>query len=52
MGSPRKDRPDLEEHIQRTLAAAPPLTSQQRAALAELLRPARARTLDSGNDRR
>jgi hypothetical protein len=31
----------LEEYIAKTLATAPPLTSEQRAKLAELLRPAR-----------
>ena len=29
----------LEEHIQKVLAAAPALTSEQRAKLAELLKP-------------
>jgi hypothetical protein len=33
----------LNEHIQRVLAEAPPLTKQQRAELAELLRPIRVR---------
>lgn len=31
----------LAEHIERTLAEAPPLTDEQRAGLAELFRPAR-----------
>ena len=31
----------LEEHIEKTLAAAPPLTDEQRTRLAELLRPVR-----------
>lgn len=31
----------LAEHIERTLAEAPPLTAEQRAGLAELFRPAR-----------
>jgi hypothetical protein len=31
----------LADHIQRVLAQAPPLTGQQRAKLAELLRPVR-----------
>jgi hypothetical protein len=31
------------EYIERVLAAAPPLTSEQRAKLAELLRPVRRR---------
>ena len=30
----------LAEHIEKVLAAAPPLTDEQRTALAELLRPA------------
>ncbi|WP_324667158.1 putative PhiRv1 phage protein [Mycobacterium canetti] len=32
---------NLEAHIARTLAAAPPLTDEQRTRLAELLRPVR-----------
>ncbi len=31
----------LEEHVQRVLAEAPPLTDEQRTRLAELLRPVR-----------
>ncbi|BBZ34067.1 hypothetical protein MCNF_26720 [Mycolicibacterium confluentis] len=31
----------LDEYVDRVVAAAPPLTDQQRAQLAELLRPAR-----------
>jgi hypothetical protein len=31
----------LEGHIEKTLAAAPPLTDEQRCRLAELLRPVR-----------
>jgi hypothetical protein len=31
----------LAEHIERTLAAAPPLTAEQLSKLAELLKPAR-----------
>jgi hypothetical protein len=31
----------LADYIERTLAKAPPLTSEQRAKLAELLRPVR-----------
>ncbi|HME79873.1 MAG TPA: hypothetical protein VKI00_30695 [Mycobacterium sp.] len=31
----------LEDHIKRVLAQAPPVTSEQRAKLAELLRPVR-----------
>ena len=31
----------LRDHIERVLTTAPPLTRQQRAALAELLRPVR-----------
>jgi len=40
----RSDEPDvtaLEEHIQKVLSQAPPLTDEQRTRLAELLRPAR-----------
>jgi hypothetical protein len=33
----------LEDYIEKTLAAAPPLTAEQRARLAELLRPMRLR---------
>jgi hypothetical protein len=31
----------LEEYIEKTLAAAPPLTDEQRSRLAELLKPVR-----------
>jgi hypothetical protein len=31
----------LKQHIEKTLAAAPPLTDEQRCRLAELLRPVR-----------
>jgi hypothetical protein len=32
---------NIEDYVQRVLSAAPPLTAEQRAKLAELLRPVR-----------
>lgn len=34
----------VDEYVQRIVADAPPLTDQQRVALAELLRPVRVKT--------
>jgi len=41
--------PECPEWVRRVVAAAPPLTDEQRTQLAELLRPARAAVLDGGD---
>lgn len=40
----------LEDHIRRVVAAAPPLTLEQRDRLAALLRPATAHDVSFGGD--
>ena len=41
----------IAAYIERTLAAAPPLTDEQRVRLAELLRPARHTAANAAADR-
>ena len=41
MSRPHRDAARIADYIEKTLAAAPPLTDDQRTRLAELLRPAR-----------
>ena len=40
----------LEAYIEKTLAAAPPLSEEQRSRLAELLRPVRVGARGGGSD--